>query len=307
MIKVGTTFSGIGAPEQALKNLKIPHVVQWACDIDKRAKETYFANHECEKWYDDITKINIDELEYVDLYVSGFPCQDISMNGKQNLELGRSILVKNSIEIINKIKPRYFLFENVKNILSKKYDPFLAFIKDSLSGEYNLHEQVLNSCNFGVPQNRERYFLLGVRKDIKQEFTFPIGQKTKKTISDITEHQNGGLPKTHKFYSYPYIQTKNYRQYDRSGKKYNSQADRVYCPEAILPTLTAYGGGIPHILLPNGDIRYATTIERCREQGFPDNFSFPVLSKQAWKQLGNSMTVPVLEAIFKELLKNEQN
>ncbi len=85
MLKVGTTFSGIGSPEQALKNLEIPHVVKWACDIDRYAKETYFANHSCEKWYDDITTININELEYVDLYVFGSPCQDVSFAGKRDL------------------------------------------------------------------------------------------------------------------------------------------------------------------------------------------------------------------------------
>jgi len=138
MLKIGTTFSGIGAPEQALKNLKIPHIVKWACDNDKYCKQTYFANHSCEKWYDDITTINIDELEYVDLYVFGFPCQDCSINGKKDLNSGRTILVEYSLRIIEKIKPKYFIFENVKGLLSKKFSLFFNSIIENLSQNYNL-------------------------------------------------------------------------------------------------------------------------------------------------------------------------
>jgi DNA (cytosine-5)-methyltransferase 1 len=115
MIKIGTTFSGIGAPEQTLKNLKIPHVTKWACDIDKYAKQTYLANHSCEKWYDDITKINVDELEYVDLYVFGFPCQAYSSQGlRGGLEDHRGKLIYYSLQILQEKQPKYFIAENVR-------------------------------------------------------------------------------------------------------------------------------------------------------------------------------------------------
>ena len=74
ILKVGTAFSGIGAPEQALKNLGIPHVVKWACEVDKFAKLTWNANHTCERWHDDITTLKPADLPPVDLFVFGFPC-----------------------------------------------------------------------------------------------------------------------------------------------------------------------------------------------------------------------------------------
>ena len=181
ILRVGTTFSGIGAPEQALKNLGIPHVVKWACDIDKPAKKTYYLNHNAEKWYDDITKIDPAELEDVDLYVFGFPCQDVSVCGKQNLDKGKTTLVEYSLNIISEKLPSYILFENVKGLLGKKFNVFYQSIVDRLSENYNMDIGVLNSKHFGVPQNRERVYGLGTRKDLGS-IKLPIqDKKTKAT------------------------------------------------------------------------------------------------------------------------------
>ncbi|MDP2692402.1 MAG: DNA cytosine methyltransferase, partial [bacterium] len=138
ILKVGTVFSGIGAPEQALKELNINHSVKWACDIDKFAKQTYLANHSCEKWYDNVTKINISELSPVDLFCYGFPCLDISCAGKQDLTKGRSILVNYCLDITDKLQPKYFVFENVKALLSNKFKDFFNFIISRLSVNYNI-------------------------------------------------------------------------------------------------------------------------------------------------------------------------
>lgn len=114
MITIGTTFSGIGAPEQSLKNLGVEHQVKWACDIDADAKKTYLDNHGCEKWYDDILDINPAELELVDIYIFGFPCfpkgelvlTDKGFEEIQNLKVGDRVLTHtNQYKNISKIFP----------------------------------------------------------------------------------------------------------------------------------------------------------------------------------------------------------
>jgi len=176
VLRVGTTFSGIGTPEQALKNLNIAHVNRWACDIDRHAKETFIANHECETWYDDITKIDPTELADVDLYVFGFPCQDVSTAGNQNLKKGRTALVEYSLDIIDEKLPKYILFENVRGLLNKKFKDFYDGIIQRLSVNYNLDVAVLNSKYFGSPQNRERVFCLGTHEGLSSCQTPHTGQ-----------------------------------------------------------------------------------------------------------------------------------
>jgi DNA (cytosine-5)-methyltransferase 1 len=317
ILKVGTTFSGIGAPEQALKNLKIPHVVEWACDIDKYAKETYFANHTCKKWFDDITKININELEYVDLYVFGFPCTDISNMGTQDLTRGKTTLVKYSIAIINKIKPKYILFENVKTLLAEKFKYFFDDLIHSLSKEYNLSYQVLNSKNYGVPQNRERIYCIGIRKDIKQTFFFPEAQVLTKSLKDILESNVSDF----------YLnKDKWYNYYNSHWKKeigfVKINPDIARC----LTTRDFYnyrGSFISPFNITNikkninkeyketftllDKIRRPTERECARLQGFPESFIIPVNDKQAYKQFGNTITVTVLEQIFKNLLNYDHS
>lgn len=308
MLKVGTTFSGIGAPEQALKKLKILHEVKWACDIDKFAKQTYLANHFCQKWYDDITKINLDELEYVDLYIFGFPCQDLSIAGNKDLSKGRSILVKYSLNIINKIKPKYFLFENVKNLLNKKFCLFFQYIIDNLSKDYNLFYDVLNSKDFGVPQNRERVFCVGIRKDIDLIFNFPSVEKLTLNLKNLLE------PIVDKKY---FIQSKlkkinnNSKQNKKSGLYYIGSISSKNYQYSIPHSQRVYsinGNAIcicvdkPGNYLVDNDIRKLTERECARLQGFPDDFIIPVSRTQSYKQFGNTITVNILEKIFKNLL-----
>lgn len=286
---VGTTFSGIGAPEQALKNLKIPHIVKWACDIDKHCKETYFANHTCEKWYDDITKIDLNQLEYVDLYIFGFPCQDISQIGLQDYSRGKSILVNYSLNLIDKIKPKYIIFENVKNLNSKRHFEFKNYIINRLAILYNIQYTIYNSLYFGVPQNRERFYCIGIRKDIDKNFQLPT-QSNSQTIklgeildNNIDESYYKICPSMLKA-----IQLKKCPILDNN--KY------AYC-------LTTKQDRAPNsgFVKENEKLRYLTPNECRKLQGFPNVFIFPKSKYIAYKQFGNTITVPVLESIFRNL------
>lgn len=308
LLKVGTTFSGMGATEQALKNLNIPHEVEWACDIDKFAKKTYFANHSCKVWYDDITKIDVNKLEYVDFYQFSFPCQDISVSGKQNLQNGKSILVRHSLDIIDIISPKYFMFENVTGLLSKKFESFYQEIMKRLNINYNTHVMKLNTKDFGIPQNRPRIFCVGIRKDLNQQYPKIVPNTIYNVrIYDSIPEKDMFLATNHKFNTMQGKSKRNYIQFDRSGKGYNSVSDRVYNKKSILPCLRAGGYNLPYIydIIPSSisyQIRKLSIKEKLRLQGFPDTFNTPCSYTQTSKQLGNSMTVKVVEEVLKRLL-----
>lgn len=301
LLKVDTTFSGIGAPEQALKNLGIAHVVKWACDIDKHAKQTYFANHTCEKWYDDITTIDIDTLEYVDLYIFGFPCQDVSFAGKRNLERGRTALVEHSLNIIDKISPKYIIFENVKGLLSKKFEQFFHSILNRLNINYNLSYKVLNSKNYGIPHNRERIFCIGIRRDINQKFIFPPSIKTE-TLHNFLEKD---ISEKYTLSDQRYEREKerlSRNQLKGNGFGYRIIKDYIYCLR------TTYGRlGDQFIEQFNQNPRFLTPRECARLQGYPDSFILPASDEQSYRQMGNTITVNVIQLILQNLLIDVPN
>lgn len=204
MIKFSSMCSGIGAPEQALKNLKVPHKNVFACEIDKYARLTFEANHQAETMYQDMTKEQWDKPEqYADLVVAGIPCQAFSLAGKRLGELDpRGLLFFDFYKYVKNQQPKVFIIENVKGLLSdnkgKTFQNWLQLLGRSVntqemmfkhpdSLEYNLHWAVLNSKNFGVPQNRERVFLVGIRNDLPNTFSFPKGWKLTVRLKDILE------------------------------------------------------------------------------------------------------------------------
>lgn len=303
MLTIGTTFSGIGAPEQALKNIGIETVNLWACDINKHARKVYNENHHTEMWYDDITKINYNELPKVDMYCFGSPCQDFSIAGKQDLSRGRSTLLWRSVNIIDAIRPNYILFENVKNILNKNFEIIRNDFISKLRQQYKLAIGVLNSKHFGVPQNRERLFIFGISHCLNKIPELPTGKNYDVRIRNILEPDaNNFVEDNHRFYyeSYRNARSGNYRQYKKPNFKdgeidHESQINRLYYEDGIAPTLMT--NKMPLILV-NDKIRYFTIKEKLRLQGFPDNFKMNVSNTAAHFLIGNSITVPVLENIF---------
>lgn len=310
MIKIGTTFSGIGAPEQALKNLKIPHVVKWACDIDKYAKQTYLANHTCEKWYDDITKIDIDSLEYVDLYVFGFPCQDLSVAGKQDLNNGRSLLVNYSLDIIDKLLPKYILFENVKGLLNKKFSNFYSTIERRIAKNYNFCLLKLNSKNFGIAHHRERVFGVGIRKDLDTNIQFHFENKSAhfKDILEsnvptkyfVTSERSDNIIRIALTKQTNFVLLEDFGEVKQANKnglfgdKKIRYSGNIFCQNLI----DRHGFIFPD----KKTIRMFTPRECARLQGFPDSFIINSKDYIAYKQFGNTITVTVLEGIFKQFL-----
>jgi len=203
-MKLGTDFSGIGAPEMALKYLNIKFKSVFACEIDKYARQSFKQLHNTKTFYNDITKRNHKEVEQLDLYVAGFPCQAFSMAGKRKgFEDTRGTLFYNVAEFIKINKPKVFVLENVKGLLSHDSGKTFQTIIDILSNNggtqngqiildmfddglgYHIYWQVLNTKNYGIPQNRERIFIVGF-KDFKN-FNFPKSIKLKLKLKDLLQ------------------------------------------------------------------------------------------------------------------------
>ena len=194
MIKVIELFSGIGAFRKALIRQEIKHEVVGISEIDKYAVKSYDAIYGDTHNFGDISQIG--RLPYCDLLTYGFPCQDISVAGKQaGIEKGtRSGLlfeVQRLLEVYRRINilPKYLVMENVKNLVGKKFKPaFDEYLQWLNELGYNNYWQVLNAKDYGIPQNRERVFCISIRKDIDDNtFSFPNKQELKIRLKDILE------------------------------------------------------------------------------------------------------------------------
>jgi DNA (cytosine-5)-methyltransferase 1 len=206
MIKVGSDFSGVGAFNQALRRLGVEYQEIFACDMDKYARQTFIHNYGEPKYYP--TNVYDREIpsESLDIYMTSPPCQAFSLAGKRlGKDDKRGILFFNSLEFIQVNKPRYFIFENVKGLLSddggKTFSewvnllggksvnglPVLFPYEDSVP--YHLYWKVLNAKNHGVPQNRERVFLIGIRDDSDNTFRFPSEEHLTKRLKDVLEEE----------------------------------------------------------------------------------------------------------------------
>ena len=206
MLKVGSDFSGVGAFNQALIRLGIPFKEIFACDMDKYARQTFIHNYGEPEYYP--TNVYDREIpsESLDIYMTSPPCQAFSLAGKRlGKDDKRGILFFNSHEFIQVNKPRFFIFENVKGLLSddggKTFSEWINMLGGkSVNGvpvlfpyddcvPYHLYWQVLNAKEHGIPQNRERVFLIGIRDDSDNTFRWPIEEHLTKRLKDVLEDE----------------------------------------------------------------------------------------------------------------------
>ena len=190
MIKILELFGGIGACSKALERLGIDYEIEDYVEIDKYAVKSFNAIHNTNFEPQDICEWNKD-IE-VDFIMHGSPCQDFSLAGKQaggDKDSGtRSSLMYETIRIVEKLKPKYVVWENVKNLLSKKHrHNFDAYLETMENLGYTNYYQVLNAKDYGIPQNRERVFTISIRKDINKILTFPPKQELKLKLKDMLE------------------------------------------------------------------------------------------------------------------------
>lgn len=228
-MKILELFGGIGACTKALERLDIDYEIADYVEIDKYAVKSFNAIHNTNFEPQDICKWDKD-IE-VDLIMHGSPCQDFSIAGNQaggDKDSGtRSSLMYETIRIVDKLKPKYVIWENVKNLLSKKHrHNFDAYLKTMESLGYTNYYQVLNAKDYEIPQNRERVFTISIRNDIDTGYAFPRPQELKLKLIDMLEDEVD-----EKYYLKKILnikETKNYLQWSNSGKMQNSQAERAY-------------------------------------------------------------------------------
>jgi DNA (cytosine-5)-methyltransferase 1 len=304
-------FAGIGGIRLAYQNLggKCVFTSEW----DSYSKKTYEANFG-EVPFGDITKISEKEIPDHDILLGGFPCQPFSIAGvsKKNalgrahgfLDKTQGTLFFDVARIIKYKKPATFMLENVKNLVSHdKGKTFLVITETLKELGYTIHFKVLDGKHF-VPQHRERIIIVGFRNDIfnKQEtFEFPKMGDTKFAIRDILEKE---VDKkfTLSIHLWNYLQ-----EYARKHKaKGNGFGFGLTDLNGISRTMSAryYKDGAEILIPQEGKCPRRLTPRECaRLQGFPDTFLIPVSDNQAYKQFGNSVVTPLIQAVGKNIVK----
>ncbi len=203
-IKVGSDFSGVGAFDQALIRLGIDYETVFSCDMDKYARQTYIHNYGEPKYYPENVYDREIPKDSLDIYMTSPPCQSFSLAGKRKgKDSENGVLFFNSHEFIQENKPRYFIFENVKGLLSDDNGKTFSEWCNMLGGKsinglpvlfpyegsvpYHIYFKVLNSKKLGVPQNRERVFIIGIRDDEDNSFTFPKDIPLERRLKDVLD------------------------------------------------------------------------------------------------------------------------
>ena len=290
-------------------------------EIDKKAQETYKANFN-DKFNinGDITKIDEKEIPKPDILLAGFPCQAFSVAGfKKGFDDIRGTLFFDIVRIAKYHKPKVIFCENVKNLVTHDNGKTFKRITEILKKiGYKVYSEVINSKNFGVPQNRERVYIVAFRKNINSSnFIFPIKKDDSKKIVDILEKKEVS-PKY--YLSDVYLEClRNHKQ--RHRLKGNGFGYEIRDKNEIARTLVCGGIGRERNLIVDKKltnfnpvtnikgkinrefIRKLTPREWARLQGFPDNFKLIVADTHLYKQLGNTVTVTVIEAIAENIKK----
>lgn len=364
MLKLATLFSGIGAIEQALKNMKIDYKIEFACDngerelpidkkeiekelkklnenekkkyIDKLYEETgkknlmeksYMLNYKIDKadFYQDVRFLNGRKYKNeIDLLVGGSPCQSFSVNGKRGgFEDTRGTLFYEYARIVRESQPKVFIFENVRGMLTHDKGATWDTIKNTFEQlNYNIYikhnesgkeDPVLNAMDYGIPQNRQRIFVVGFKKNIKlkKQFKFPEKIKLKTTIKDYLDENVDA-----KYYlgkkGFDFVTThpsraqvgcdvmrcqKANQQFNWNGDFIFEEYEKIKNNKEILNK--AYVGMWKN---KKGVVRKITPRECLRLMGFSDDFIISINDQNMYRQSGNSIVVNVLKALVEEII-----
>jgi len=307
--------SGIGGGRLGLENNGLKCV--GFSEIDLTAEETYRLLHdtENEKNFGDLTKISPHTLPHFDIMIAGFPCQAFSIMGEQQgFADKRGQIIYYLVDILRAKKTPYFILENVKGLLTHDKGRTLKLILAILEeAGYKVFYEVLNSLNYGVPQMRERVYFVGIRKDIakKNTFKWPVQQETPCISKYLIANDNEISPPVKRWLNKYNNNKYNNGKYDfvQIAKSEfqvidTRQSDlRLY--DKKIPTLRASRQGVMYI--KDGKYRAITGIEGLLLQGFSQEYVEKVNSKVSNStllfQVGNAMTVTVIDAIYKSLLE----
>lgn len=325
-------FAGIGGIRKGFENafgenIETVFVSEW----DENAQKTYRINYKDSfPIAGDITQISEEDVPEFDICLAGFPCQAFSLAGKRKgfeddyKGLCRGTLFQDVVRICEFRKPKVIFCENVKGLIIHDKGRTFKIIKKAFEQiGYKVYDQILNSRDFGVPQNRERIYIVAFRNDINsRNFSFPVGNCSNTCIKDIMEKE----PVSVKYYlSTTYIDTLK-RHKERHMAKGNGFGYEIRSLDGQAGAIVCGGMGrernlivddrltnfkpVTHIKgeVNREGIRKMTPREWARLQGFPDDFKLELADTHLYKQFGNSVTVNVIEAIakqIKEVLEND--
>ncbi len=346
-IRLGTSFSGIGAIEYALKRLGLKSQIMFAGDIDANCKKAYFANYNIseEKWHTDIH--NFDAKPYrgeIDLFVGGAPCQAFSIVGEQRgFEDTRGTLFREFARVVKECQPKVFIFENVQGLFKHDQGRTWEVIYNTFREYcgYDVHYQLLNAKNYGIPQIRERLYCIGFRKETEFKYPAPIPLKyrmydfledfiessyydknsnTKVLSADASNRQellSGKRKEAFNDFIFPIKEVEDRYYLSEKVAKY------VMCPgtktfrtpiktdlDVARPLLQSmhkmHRAGVDNYVSFNkskgiNGLRKLTPRECMRLMGFKDDFQIEVSNTAAYMEAGNSIVVDVLIAILKQL------
>ena len=297
-MKVVSLFSGAGGLDLGFK--EAGHEIIWANDNFKDAVETYKINIGEHIHYGDITKIPSSDVPDHDILIGGFPCQGFSIaNTKRGGDDERNKLYLELLRILNDKKPKFFVAENVKGILSlSKGEIFQMIINDFEEAGYIVKYKVLNAADYGVPQRRQRVIIIGVRKGIDYDIVHPQATHSEsnidleswvsvgKALKNIPEPEDEHLLSNH--------------TYSKFKLKFNGYiGNRLIDPDRPAPTVTARGdekGGVVVLHHPNNHRRMSGR-ELALVQSFPTNFVFYGPNSSVYRQIGNAVPPLLAKAI----------
>jgi|TARA_Y100000310_G_C20670759_1_gene810153 DNA (cytosine-5)-methyltransferase 1 len=322
-LKIMSLFAGCGGMDLGFLMAKHPSLayeIAWANDFDKWACKTYKHNFGHDIVEEDIWEVDLDKTPKADVIIGGFPCQDFSIlrgEKRSGLKSKRGLLYTKFVEAVSKKLPLFFVAENVKGLLTSNKGWAIKKIKKDFEKVdhvgYDVTHKLINFADYGVPQNRERVLIVGVRKDLGIKFEFPdethkrnpvsVGQALKNVekVKLNNEKLKTSQSTVAKLKSIP--PGGNYKDSpEHAHRNWMSLIYKRTHPDKPSPTIVAGGGGGTwgyHFEQP----RPLTNRERARIQSFPDNFAFIGNTTEVRRQLGNAVPPVGVKPVAEELLK----
>lgn len=346
-IRLATSFSGIGAIEYAFKRLGLKSKIIFAGDIDKNCKKSYFANYEIEEeqWHTDIRDFDASPYKgKVDIFVGGAPCQAFSIVGEQRgFEDTRGTLFREFARIVKECQPKVFIFENVQGLFKHDNGRTWQVIYNTFCDYcgYDVHYQLLNARDYGIPQTRERLYCVGFKKETKFKYPAPIPlpYRMYDFLEDYSECDFFNKDKNVKFLagnkerSKLLSEGKVKEEFNDFIFKVNQIADKYYLSEKVAKYVLCPGtktfktpiktdldiarpllqsmhkmhrAGVDNYVTYNKEkgidgLRKLTPRECLRLMGFKDDFKIVVSDTSMYMEAGNSIVVDVLIALLKQM------
>ena len=310
MIKFIDLFAGIGGFRLAFESVGATCV--FSAEIDKHACTTYEMNFN-ENPFCDVSKLHAEDIPDFDILCAGFPCQPFSLAGKRKgFQDTRGTLFFDIERIIQEKKPKAFILENVKGLINHDKGRTLEVILDTLRKKlnYHVHYKVLNSKDYALPQNRERIYIIGF-KEQNIEFNFPQPIERTIDLENIIDTNLEGTAISDRAKQNIETHLKNHKKYKQIKTNplllaYEIRKSRCsFRFDNISPCLTAKmrtGGNNVPIFVQK--MRKFSTRECLRIQGFPESYQINPNTAQSYKQIGNSVSVPIIRLLAKEIIKH---